>query len=269
MNMTHETITALRTAINQANLADENEIIGELLAGLDSYNPVTVSDCAKSLVDAVRAKKDKQSPIEAFLREYQLNSQEGIVLMGIAEALLRIPDSATQDLFLQEKLTHADWRNHLQRSDSFLVNLSSQALLLTRMGAPLIRAALKQVMQYLAEQFVFADSIPHAIQRSGQETAYRYSFDMLGEAALTADDAERYYQSYLSAILKLAEHASSADIYDNPSISIKLSALCPRYEPLQHIRAIEELTEKLLTLAKKARAAPPNPILASRSNQDA
>ena len=198
--------------------------------------------------------------------------------MGIAEALLRIPDSSTQDLFLQEKLTHADWQNHLQHSDSFLVNLSSQALLFTskfedhvllsekhwfpvfdkllsRIGAPLIRTALKQVMHYLAEQFVFADSIQQAVQRCEQETAYRYSFDMLGEAALTADDAERYYQSYLSAIIKLAEHASSADIYANPGISIKLSALCPRYEPLQHSRAVKELTDKLLTLAKKARAA--------------
>jgi len=175
-------------------------------------------------------------------------------------------------------LTHADWQNHLQHSDSFLVNLSSQALLLTsqfedhvvlseehwfpvfekllsRMGAPLIRTALKQVMQYLAKQFVFADSIQLAVQRCKQETTYRYSFDMLGEAALTADDAERYYQAYLSAIAKLAEHASSADIYANPGISVKLSALSPRYEPLQHVRAIKELTDKLLTLAQKARAA--------------
>jgi RHH-type proline utilization regulon transcriptional repressor/proline dehydrogenase/delta 1-pyrroline-5-carboxylate dehydrogenase len=276
--MTHETISILRAAINQAYLADENEIVGELLTSLGTYNPVIVSDCAKTLVNAVRAKKDHQSPIEAFLREYQLDSQEGIVLMGIAEALLRIPDSHTQDLFLQEKLTHADWQNHLQHSDSFLVNLSSQALLFTskfedhvllserhwfpvfekllsRIGAPLIRTALKQVMHYLAEQFVFADSIQQAVQRCEQETSYRYSFDMLGEAAITADDAERYYQSYLSAIAKLSEHASSAGIYANPGISIKLSALCPRYEPLQHIRAVKELTDKLLTLAQKARAA--------------
>ena len=275
--MTHETMSTLRTAINQAYLADENEIVEELLADLGTYE-VLVSDCAKALVNAVRAKKDQQSPIEAFLREYQLDSEEGIVLMGIAEALLRIPDSHTQDLFLQEKLTHADWQNHLQHSDSFLVNLSSQALLITsqfenhvllsekhwfpvfekllsRLGAPFIRTALKQVMYYLAEQFVFADSIQQAVHRSEQETAYRYSFDMLGEAALTADDAERYYHAYLSAIATLAEHASSADIYANPGISIKLSALCPRYEPFQHIRAVKELTDKLLALAQKARAA--------------
>jgi RHH-type proline utilization regulon transcriptional repressor/proline dehydrogenase/delta 1-pyrroline-5-carboxylate dehydrogenase len=198
--------------------------------------------------------------------------------MGIAEALLRIPDSATQDLLIQEKLTHADWQNHLQKSASLLVNLSSQALLLTRqfeehvllperhwfpvfeqllsrIGAPLIRSALKQAMHYLAEQFVFADSIELAAQRSQQKSHYRYSFDMLGEAALTADDAERYFKSYQHAILILAKQASCADIYANPGISIKLSALCPRYEPLQHIRAIKELTDKLLNLVQQAHEA--------------
>ena len=276
--MTHETIAALRAAINQAYLADENALVGALLAGLGAYDPVIVSDCAKALVTAVRAKKDQQSPIEAFMHEYQLDSQEGVVLMGIAEALLRIPDCRTQDLLLQEKLTHADWQNHLLHSDSFLVNLSSQALsltsqfeehvlssqkhwfsifdkLLSRIGVPIVRSALKQTMQYLAGQFVFADSIQHAVQLSEQEAAYRYSFDMLGEAALTAVDAERYYQSYLTAITTLAAHAPSADIYANPGISIKLSALCPRYEPLQHARTVKELTDKLLTLAQQARAA--------------
>ncbi len=276
--MANELLSTLRAAINQAYLVNENEIVVGFLTQLGTYAPVIVSDYAKTLVNAARAKKDRQSSIEAFLREYQLNSQEGSVLMGIAEALLRIPDSATQDLFLQEKLTHADWQNHLRHSDSFLVNLSSQALLFTRqfeehvlladqhwfpvfgqllnrIGAPLIRTALKQVMAYLAEQFVFAESIQQAIERSEQEKSYRYSFDMLGEAALTADDAEQYYQSYLSAIVTLAEHAPSTNIVANPGISVKLSALCPRYEPLQHVRAVKELTDKLLALAQKARAA--------------
>ncbi|WP_394752857.1 bifunctional proline dehydrogenase/L-glutamate gamma-semialdehyde dehydrogenase PutA [Crenothrix sp.] len=276
--MATEKMTLLRTAINQAYLADESQIVHELLTCFDNYEPARVGDCAQALVNAVRGKKNQQSPVEAFLREYQLSSQEGIVLMGIAEALLRIPDSYTQDLFLKEKLTHADWQKHVQHSDSFLVNLSSQALLFTskfedhillsekhwfpvfeallsRMGAPIIRSALKQVMHYLAEQFVFADSIQHAVKRCEQETAYRYSFDMLGEAALTAVDAERYYQSYLSAIATLAKHAPSAELYVNSGISVKLSALCPRYEPLQHIRAVKELTAKLLTLAIQARAA--------------
>ncbi|MGZ8192109.1 MAG: bifunctional proline dehydrogenase/L-glutamate gamma-semialdehyde dehydrogenase PutA [Methylobacter sp.] len=276
--MTDETLATLRAAINQAYLADEDEITGKLLAGLGTYDTEAVSDCAKILVKAVRAKSDRQNVIEAFLHEYRLNSKEGIVLMGIAEALLRIPDNETQDLLLQEKLTHADWQSHLQQSDSFLVNLSTRALLFTsqfedhvmlskqhwfpvfdqllsRLGAPLIRTALKQAMQQLAEQFVIADSIQPAVERSKLNPAYRYSFDMLGEAALTAADAELYYQSYLSAIETLAEHALSSNIYANPGISIKLSALCPRYEPLQHSRAIKELTASLLNLANKARAA--------------
>ncbi len=276
--MTPKSISALRAAINQAYLADESGCVAALSSQLGTYDPRIVGECAKVLVNAVRAKKDQQSPIEAFLREYQLNSQEGIVLMGIAEALLRIPDSHTQDRFLQEKLTHADWRKHVQHSDSLLVNLSSQALLLTRqfeehvllseqhwfpvfdqllscLGTPLIRSALKQVMQYLAGQFVFAESIQQAVERSEEDKTYRYSFDMLGEAALTADDAERYFQSYLTAITTLAEYAPYLDTYDNPGISVKLSALCPRYEPLRHVRAIQELTDKLLTLAKKAHAA--------------
>ena len=123
------------------------------------------------------------------------------------------------------------------------------------MGAPLIRSALKKVMQFLAEQFVFADAIQQAVKRCEKETTYRYSFDMLGEAALTADDAERYYLSYLTAIATLAEHEPSADLFTNPGLSIKLSALCPRYESLQHNRAVSELRDKLLTLAQKARAA--------------
>ncbi len=276
--MIHEPLTPLWNAINKAYLADEKETVAVLLTQMGAYDPAIISNCAKTLIRAVRENKDRQSPVEAFLREYQLNSQEGIVLMGIAEALLRIPDSHTQDLFLREKLTGADWRNHLQRSDSLLVNLSSQALLFTRqfeehilsseehwfpvfdqllsrLGKPVIRSALKQVMHYLAEQFVFAGSIEEAVRRSEQETAYRYSYDMLGEAALTADDAERFQQSYFSAINTLADHAPHADIYANPGISVKLSALCPRYESLQHTRAVKELIHKLLILARQARSA--------------
>ena len=177
-----------------------------------------------------------------------------------------------------EKLTRADWQKHIQHSDSLLVNLSSQALLLTRqfeehvqlseqhwfpvfdqllarLGAPLIRSAIKQVMHYLAGQFVFADSMEEAVERGLDEPTYRYSFDMLGEAALTADDAQRYFQSYLRAIAVLAGHAPYMEVYDNPGISVKLSALCPRYEPLQHRRALKELTAKLLILARQARDA--------------
>jgi len=276
--MTQTSLTGLRKAINQAYLADEKQLVSDLSAALDGYDPAAVADCAKTLVTAVRAKKHRQNVMEAFLEEYQLNSQEGIVLMGIAEALLRIPDRRTQDLFLQEKLTRADWHRHLQHSDSPLVNLATEALLiaggveghlplteqhwppvfeglLSRLGAPLIRTAIKQAMQHLALQFVYAESMQEAVRRREQDLVFRYSFDRLGEAALTADDAERYFQAYLSAIQTLAGHAASADIYNNPGISIKLSALCPRYDPLQHVRAVKELSDKLLVLAQAARRA--------------
>ena len=268
----------LREAIHRAYLADEKELIDGLLAQFRNCNDQEVTATAIELIQAIRKRKKWQSPMEAFLKEYQLDSREGIVLMAIAEALLRIPDAHTQDQFLQEKLTHADWQKHLQHSDSLLVNLSSQALLFTRrfeehveqserhwfpvfdrllsrLGAPLIRTVLKHAMHYLAEQFVFANSIQAAIERSARETSYRYSFDMLGESAMTADDAERYFKTYLSAIESLATVATQQDIYANPGISVKLSALCQRYEPLQQIRAVKELSDKLLSLARLARAA--------------
>ena len=304
--MTQKSLAELRKIVNQAYLADEKHLISELLycvwarfalfrkpsprpfherrggqqlqfapllniSALNGYDPASINECAKALATAVREKKHQQSVIEAFLQEYQLNSHEGVVLMGIAEALLRIPDSRTQDLLLQEKLAGVDWQSHLQHSDSPLVNLATRALLfagdfeahhespvfeqlLSRMGAPLIRAAVKQAMQYLALQFVFAETMQQAVQRSGQDPVFRYSFDMLGEAALTQADAERYFEAYRSAINALDGHSASADIYANPDISIKLSALCPRYEPLQHVRAVKELSDKLLALAQAARA---------------
>ncbi|MGZ5011817.1 MAG: bifunctional proline dehydrogenase/L-glutamate gamma-semialdehyde dehydrogenase PutA, partial [Methylobacter sp.] len=308
-SMTQKSLAELRKIIHQAYLADEKSLISELLycvwarfalfrkpsprpfnerrggqqlqfapllniSALNGYDPASINECARTLVIAVRAKKHQQSAIEAFLEEYQLTSREGIILMGIAEALLRIPDSRTQDLLLQEKLTGVDWQSHLHHSDSLLVNLATRALLfagdfeahthngspafeqlLSRMGAPLIRAAVKQAMQHLALQFVFAETIQQAILRSEQDPVFRYSFDMLGEAALTKADAERYFNTYHAAINALAERVDSADIHANPGLSIKLSALCPRFEPLQHVRAVKELTDKLLALAQAARAA--------------
>ncbi|TAL49731.1 MAG: bifunctional proline dehydrogenase/L-glutamate gamma-semialdehyde dehydrogenase, partial [Methylovulum sp.] len=205
--MTQQSIATLRAAINRAYLADEKDIIGRLSACLGAYDAGRVGEFAETLVNAVRTKKHRQTATEAFLHEYRLDSDEGIVLMGLAEALLRIPDSRTQDRFLQEKLCSADWQSHLRHSDSVLVNLSTQALsitrefehrllseaswfpvfeqLLLRMGAPLIRSALKQAMWHLSLQFVFAESMQGAVQRCEQYPAYRFSFDMLGEAALT------------------------------------------------------------------------------------
>ncbi|WP_241674469.1 bifunctional proline dehydrogenase/L-glutamate gamma-semialdehyde dehydrogenase PutA [Candidatus Methylobacter oryzae] len=305
--MTQKSLAELRKIVNQAYLADEKSLVSELLycvwarfalfrkpsprpfnerrggqqlhfaplmniSAINGYDPAAISQTATTLAVAVREKRHRQSAIEAFLHEYQLTSREGIILMSIAEALLRIPDSRTQDLLLQEKLSGVDWQSHLHHSDSQLVNLATRALLfagdfeahhdsqgfeqlLSRVGAPLIRAAVKQAMQHLALQFVFAESIQEAIRRSEQEPVFRYSFDMLGEAALTKADAERYFEAYRFAIDALAGHAVSAELYDNPGLSIKLSALYPRYEPLQHVRAVKALRDKLLVLARAARQA--------------
>ena len=276
--MTQKSLVELRKAVNQAYLVEEKDLINKLLATLDDYNPVPIDDCAKILITAIRSKKARHTVLEAFLQEYQLNSHEGIVLMGIAEALLRIPDTHTQDLFLQEKLTSANWQSHLNHSDFALVNLATTALLfageienhlspqklqwpsvfellLARMGAPLIRTALMQAMRHLALQFVFAESMPEALQRGEQSPVFCYSFDMLGEEAISYADAEHYFQAYQSAINALAGRSVIADIYANPGISIKLSALYPRYEPSQHVRAVQVLTDKLLILAHAARKA--------------
>ena len=276
--MKQDSLPALRSKINAFYLTDETETVHRLLDFLQDYDTEKIRKSAHKLVETVRKGNSQQTITEAFLNEYQLNSKEGIVLMGIAEALLRIPDAPTQDLFLREKLSGADWREHLEHSDSILVNLSTRALLLSggienrlsqrdnnwfqlfdelssRLGVPLIRTALKQSMQQLAYRFVIAESIEQAMQQGEQHPAYRYSFDMLGEAALTATDAECYYGTYYAAIDALAKHALTDDLYTNPGISIKLSALCPRYEPLQHSRATNELTGKLLNLVLRARTA--------------
>ncbi|PKM12461.1 MAG: bifunctional proline dehydrogenase/L-glutamate gamma-semialdehyde dehydrogenase [Gammaproteobacteria bacterium HGW-Gammaproteobacteria-3] len=264
-------LQALRTNINQAWLADEPTVVQDLPARLQDYRALDATTHAHALVAAVRDNKERQSVVEAFLHEYQLNSEEGRILMSIAEALLRIPDLATQDRFLADKLTAAHWPRH---SDSLLMNLSTGALqltgqfeqylkaaekprqlfekLLARLGQPLIRTALKQAMHLLGAQFVIAGTIEQAIAASREHSAYRYSFDMLGEAAVTATDADYYYQAYLHAIKALALTQKPGDIFQGAGISIKLSALSPRYEPLQHRRAVPELTEKLLYLTKYA-----------------
>jgi RHH-type proline utilization regulon transcriptional repressor/proline dehydrogenase/delta 1-pyrroline-5-carboxylate dehydrogenase len=270
-------LQAYRQKINHYYLANEQEQINILLSVLKDYPNSVIQQQAHTLVTGIRAKKAQQSLIEAFLHEYQLNSEEGILLMEMAEALLRIPDAATQDVFLQEKLGSADWYKHRLHSDSLLVNFATQTLDLTgkferqfktddlsqslflqlsaRLGLPLIRSALKQAMQQLAYQFVIAETIDKAMQKARRSEPYLYSFDMLGEAALTTSDAERYYQAYQRAIKTLAEQVNPTALYKNPSIFIKLSALYARYEPLQQQQAIPQISTKLLCLVKQAKAA--------------
>jgi RHH-type proline utilization regulon transcriptional repressor/proline dehydrogenase/delta 1-pyrroline-5-carboxylate dehydrogenase len=265
----------LRSQINKVFISPEVDILVDLKNCLGSYEREKISDLSSRLITAIRAHNTAKGSFEAFLQEYNLNSDEGIVLMGMAEALLRIPDIQTQNLFLQEKLFDGKWVNHLFHSDSLLVNLASRAFLvsakiesrirhakqneqsildslLVRLGEPLIRKAITQAIQQLANHFVMAENIDAALIQVAPHSSYRYSFDMLGESALTDDDAECYYQAYFQAIETLAKAATN-DLFANPGISIKLSALYPRYQAFQYCYAIELLSKKLLALAKRAR----------------
>jgi len=271
--------------IRRAYLADEAETLAYLkpLAQLTPESTRRVGETATAFVTAVR-EADPQGGLDAFLREYDLSTQEGVILLCLAEALLRIPDPETADRLIQDKLRAADWQRHVGRSDSVLVNASTWGLMLTgrlievtpatsidagsmisrlvaRCGEPVIRAALRQAMRILGRQFVMGRTITEAIERSGTDPLrqYRFSFDMLGEAALTRADADRYWQAYAAAIKALAAATEFADpgrnLLARPGLSVKLSALHPRFEVLQRSRVIDELVPGVIGLAELARRA--------------
>ncbi len=238
---------------------------------------------ASELVARVRARADQQTAVESFMRQYDLSSEEGVLLMCVAEALLRIPDTATADKLIRDKLGDADWKKHLGTSDSVFVNASTWGLMLTghlvnlaeetrrdftgafkrlvgRAGEPVVRLAVRQAMRTMGHQFVMGRTIKEALDRADEKdnAVYRYSYDMLGEAALTQPDAERYYKAYVDAINALGNRSAAAkrrenDVLDAPSISVKLSALHPRYEVAKRARVHAELTPKILALAQLAK----------------
>ena len=239
-----------RQQINQYYLADELRLVKEVLLTITDYSAMASHRLAHSLVTAIRDNKDQQSLVEAFLHEYQLNSDKGIVLMEIAEALLRIPDTHTQDLFLQEKLSTVDWHKHLQHSDSLLVNFATRTLdftgkieqqfkltgraslsvfseLSARVGLPVIRAVVSQAMQQLAYQFVIGETITKALHQASLRNDYLFSFDMLGEAALTANDTDRYFNAYAQAIDVLAARRLSKN--RDPTTEKSLLAIFPEH----------------------------------------
>jgi RHH-type proline utilization regulon transcriptional repressor/proline dehydrogenase/delta 1-pyrroline-5-carboxylate dehydrogenase len=257
-------------------LADEAASVRALAAraALDPPRATRVQASARELVAAIRARQREASGVDALLGEYDLSSREGIVLMCLAEALLRIPDAATADKLIADKLGGADWQAHLGASDSLFVNASTWALLLTgrivraadvaedavafvvrlveRLGEPVVRAALRQAMKILGSQFVMGETIDAALKRAAHAPQYDYSFDMLGEAALTRADAERYLEAYRAAIAAIGA-ARGAGF--SASISVKLSALEPRYERAQAPRVLDTLAASLLELARAARSA--------------
>jgi RHH-type proline utilization regulon transcriptional repressor/proline dehydrogenase/delta 1-pyrroline-5-carboxylate dehydrogenase len=275
--------SAVGAVINPTFLAPEEPIVRALAARarLAPADAAAVQARGLALVEAVRAARPAGSGLDAFLREYHLASPEGVILMCLAEALLRIPDAHTADRLIADKIAAGAWEEHLGDSESLFVNASTWGLMLTgsivdvdrnevssvrgwfsrlasRISEPVARAALRQAMRIMGHQFVMGRTIEEALERTTgtPERNYRYSFDMLGEAALTQADAERYFDKYRAAILAVGRKIRpETPLAARHSISVKLSALHPRYEFAQRERVLEELTPQLLALVKLARAA--------------
>ncbi|WP_071871744.1 bifunctional proline dehydrogenase/L-glutamate gamma-semialdehyde dehydrogenase PutA [Atopomonas hussainii] len=273
-----QSATAFFPTISAHFCVDEEALLKEWmqLADPGPEGLLRIERDARQLIEQVRAQDNAVDTLDALLREYSLDTQEGILLMCLAEALLRIPDSATADALIRDKLSTADWNAHLGNSDNLLVNFASWGLLMTgkvvnpvsgdgkptsiisrlvqRSGEPVIRAAMNQAMKLMGRQFVLGRSIDEALKngRSCREQGYTYSFDMLGEAALTQDDADKYLADYRAAIAAVGK-APQVGKAPRPSISIKLSALHPRYESAQHERVLSELFASVRDLAQFAR----------------
>ena len=263
----------IRDFIRQNIFTDEGEALRGLLAeaGLSEAERAAIVARAAGLVEDIRA-RPKAGLMEVFLQEYGLSTDEGVALMTLAEALLRVPDGETMDALIEDKISPADWGRHLGRSSSSLVNASTWALMLTgkvldegtglaghlrgmvkRLGEPVIRKAVARAMKEMGRQFVLGRDIDEAMARA--LAGYGYSYDMLGEAAMTLGDADGYFASYMAAIEAISAGCGAAHPADNPGISVKLSALCERYEFSQHGRVMDELVPKVLALAQAAAAA--------------
>ncbi len=272
-------LNLLRHKVRANELADEKQVIEHLMLS----EPLTpevrerIVKRATQLVEDIRA-DENPGLMEAFLAEYGLSTDEGVALMCLAEALLRVPDAETMDALIEDKIAPSSWGEHLGKSSSSLVNASTWALMITgkilkeeeqkgiasvlmsavkRLGEPVIRTAVKQAMKELGSEFVLGQTIKEAIERGQKQKikGYTYSYDMLGEAALTGADAKKFFDAYERAIEELAANCKSDDVRENPGISIKLSALHPRYEVSQRERVMVELVASTRQLARQAKAA--------------
>ena len=265
-------------AISANYTVDEAAYLTELLQLADPGESgiAAIRNQARSLIESVRLRDNAVDTLDALLRQYSLDTQEGLMLMCLAEALLRVPDSATADALIRDKLNAAEWERHLGQSDNVLVNFAAWGLVMTgkvvdadtadgrpknvlgrliqRSGEPVIRAAMNQAMKLMGKQFVLGRTISEALKngRPQREKGYTYSFDMLGEAALTAEDAEKYLADYRQAIETVGAEPQVGR-GPRPSISIKLSALHPRYEVAQRERVLTELFASVRELAVMAR----------------
>jgi len=268
-----------RTELRRLHRIAEARALAALLeqATLPQETGTRVEARAHALVRAARATHRPGADVTDFLKEYGLGTAEGVALLCLAEALLRIPDAATADALIEDRIAAADWQAHLGRGDSLAVNASAWAFMLTgrvlsreeaegglqaailrmirRLGEPVIRTALRRGMRVLARQFVMGRTIAEALARanSAEGRRWRHSFDMLGEAAKTTADAARYMASYRDAIAAIARASAGRGPVEGPGISVKLSALHPRYEPLQEACCVPALTNALTQLARAAK----------------
>jgi RHH-type transcriptional regulator, proline utilization regulon repressor / proline dehydrogenase / delta 1-pyrroline-5-carboxylate dehydrogenase len=254
---------------------DDGVIAARLLdaAYLSADQDARIDRTARRLIEAIRATDDRLGGVEDMLREFALSTKEGLALMVLAEALLRVPDARTADQFIEDKLGQGDFVHHETKSSAFLVNASAWALgmsarvilsgetpegtigrLTKRLGVPAVRAATRQAMRLMGSHFVLGETIESALARAHSTSGPRYSFDMLGEGARTAADAERYFNSYSSAIEAIGRTAGNKPLPDRPGISVKLSALHPRFEALSRERVMTELVPRLIDLARRAKA---------------
>ncbi|WP_338890782.1 trifunctional transcriptional regulator/proline dehydrogenase/L-glutamate gamma-semialdehyde dehydrogenase [Aeromonas rivipollensis] len=273
--------SVLRAAITSAYRRPETEAVPMLLeqARLPKEKAEATQKLALSIAEKLRNQKSasgRQGLVQGLLQEFSLSSQEGVALMCLAEALLRIPDKATRDALIRDKISGGNWSQHLGQSASLFVNAASWGLLITgklvathneaglnsslkgligKGGEPLIRKSVDMAMRLMGEQFVTGETIAEALANAGnmENRGFRYSYDMLGEAALTEEDAKRYLASYEQAIHAIGKASHGRGIYEGPGISIKLSALHPRYSRAQYDRVMEELYPTLLGLTLLAR----------------
>lgn len=268
----------LRQALSDAYRRDETACNKLLLesARLSADEERRVYTMAERLVEGMRAAGNSGLGLDSFLSEYKLTSEEGIAIMCLAESLLRVPDAHTVDKLIKDKLSGQDWEARLNKSDSFAINAATWGLMLTgkfisppkrtnvggvlkkfvnRTSEPVVRNVIRTAMHIVGKQFILGETIETALKRSKSwaKSGYRFSYDMLGEAARTHADAERYYFAYENAIKVIGKSVTTADVRQNPGISIKLSALHPRYEFAQIEHVVNEVAPRLYALARLAK----------------
>lgn len=271
-------MTSLREAMNQAYRMDETECVEQLLTQL-SFTPEIerkIETLATDLVTAIRNQDNEKSGIESLMTHYDLSTEEGVLLMCIAEALLRVPDKETENLLIRDKLTGASWNEQVEASGSSFVNFVTWGLALSgrilqknedhyfvkiwrnlvrKSGEPIIRKAIREAMKLLSEHFVLGRTIEEALKESkdAQKKGYTFSYDMLGEVARTQKDADRYFAAYANAIKALGSSHQAKNVFEAPSISVKLSALHPRYEFAKREEVIPALITRVKELALLAK----------------